>query len=118
MSVKHVLKCAELRNDEAIYTWFRNEEKHTAKEKNDVTPQSRRPRGSRPKNQPILTKRHKLSFGGIPHANLCHKCPFRGIPNTLTDGHAEAFGGPICVSKGALVSLTRKLETTRHLELE
>ena len=70
------------------------------------------------KNQPILTKRHKLSFGGIPHANLCHKCPFRGIPNTLTDGHAEAFGGAICVSKGALVSLSRKLETTRHLELE
>ena len=69
-------------------------------------------------NQPILTKRHKLSFGGIPHANLCHKCPFRGIPNTLTDGHAEAFGGAICVSKGALVSLSRKLETTRHLELE
>ena len=24
----------------------------------------------------------------------------------------------VCVSKGALVSLSRKLETTRHLELE
>ena len=24
----------------------------------------------------------------------------------------------LCVSKGALVSLSRKLETTRHLELE
>ena len=95
MSVKHVLKCAELRNDEAIYTWFRNEEKHTAKEKNDVTPQSR---GLASKNQPILTKRHKLSFGGIPHANLCHKCPFRGIPNALRNGHDGAFGGRICVS--------------------
>ena len=112
MSVKHVLKCAELRNDDAIYTWFRNEERHTAKEKNDVTPQTRRPwQPARlaSQNQPILTKRHKLSFGGIPNANLCHKCPFRGIPNALTDGHDEAFGGAICVSirKGALVSLSR-----------
>ena len=91
------------------------------KEKDDVTPETRRPwqpRRARVQKSALLTKRHKLSFGGIPHANLCHKCPFRGIPNTLTDGHAEAFGGAICVSKRALVSLSRKLETTRHLELE
>ena len=63
--------------------------------------------------------RPKSLLGGIPHANLCHKCPFRGIPNAFTDGHDEAFGGPsVCVSKGALVSLSKKLETTRHLELE
>ena len=92
------------------------------KEKDDVTPETRRPwqpgRARVPKSA-LLTKRHKLSFGGIPHANLCHKCPFRGILNTLTDGHAEAFGGPsVCVSNWPLVSLSRKLETTRHLELE
>ena len=67
-----------------------------------------------------LTERNRLPFGGIPnisHAKFCHSL-FRGIPNALTGGHDEAFGGPICVSKGALVSLSRKLETTRHLELE
>ena len=66
----------------------------------------------------MLTKRHNLPFGGIPHANLCHKGPFRGISNALTDGHNEAFGGPSVSVRGALVSLSRTLETTRHLELE
>ena len=80
------------------------------KEKDDVTPETRRPwqpGRARDQKSALLTKRHKLSFGGIPHANLCHKCPFRGIPNAPTDGHDEAFGGPICVSKRALVSLLR-----------
>ena len=57
-----------------------------------------------------LTERHRLPFGGIPnisHANFCHKRLFRGIPNALTDGHDEAFGGAVCVSKGALVSFSR-----------
>ena len=52
---------------------------HTGKETNDVTHQRRRAwqpaRTSCLKFTPILTKRHKLPFGGIPHANLCHKCP-------------------------------------------
>ena len=54
-SVKHVLKCAELRNDDAVYTWFRNEEKHTANEENNFTPQTRRPW------QPARGSRHKIS---------------------------------------------------------
>ena len=63
---------------------------------------------SQPKISP-LTERHRLPFGGIPnisHANFYHKCPFRGIPNAFTR-HAEAFGGAICASKGALVSFSR-----------
>ena len=75
---------------------------------------------SQPKISP-LTERHRLLFGGIPnisHANLCHKCPFRGIPNAFTR-HAEAFGGRICVSVIELsCHFQETIETTGHLELE
>ena len=56
--------------------------------------------GHRGQNSSPIEQTSQLPFGGIPnisHANLCHKCPFRGIPNTFTR-HAEAFGGRICVS--------------------
>ena len=69
---------------------------------------------------PILTKRHNLPFGGIPHANLCHKTVtsvrFEVFQILSPDTPRRLVGGSVSVIEPSYHF--QKLETTRYLELE